>query len=82
MAVAQMERELLIERTQSGLIAARPTGRSGRRKPALTLEMQWDAQRLYNEQRLTVAEIAAKLGVCRQTIYGTADSGQATKLLL
>lgn len=72
-AVAQMERELLIERTMSGLAAARARGRTGGRTPALGPKQQREAQRLYNEGRLTVAEIAAKLGVSRQTIYRAID---------
>lgn len=70
-AVSEMERDLLLERTMSGLRAARARGRVGGRKPSLTPNMQRDARRLYNEGRLTVAEIAAKLGVSRQTIYRT-----------
>ncbi|EPN1928637.1 recombinase family protein [Cronobacter dublinensis] len=40
-ALAEMERELIIERTRAGLAAARAEGRIGGRRPKLTKE-QWE----------------------------------------
>lgn len=40
-ALAEMERELIVERTRAGLAAAREKGRIGGRRPKLTQE-QWD----------------------------------------
>lgn len=40
-ALAEMERELIVERTRAGLAAAREKGRIGGRRPKLTPE-QWD----------------------------------------
>ena len=40
-ALAEMERELIIERTRAGLAAARAQGRVGGRRPKFTAE-QWD----------------------------------------
>ncbi|MCK6962129.1 recombinase family protein [Enterobacter bugandensis] len=40
-ALAEMERELIVERTRAGLAAAREKGRIGGRRPKLTKE-QWD----------------------------------------
>lgn len=74
-AVAQMERELLIERTMSGLAAARARGRKGGRKPSITDAQIRRAQKLYDARDLTVAEIAATIGVSRQTIYRHIDTG-------
>ncbi len=37
-ALAEMERELIVERTRAGLEAARARGRNGGRRPKLTLE--------------------------------------------
>jgi DNA invertase Pin-like site-specific DNA recombinase len=68
-AVAEMERALLIERTNSGLAAARARGRNGGRKPSMTPAMVRKAQRQYNARQLTVAEIARLAGVSRQTLY-------------
>ena len=39
-ALAEMERELIVERTRAGLAAAREKGRVGGRRPKLT-EEQW-----------------------------------------
>lgn len=47
-AVAAMERELLIERTQSGLAAARARGRVGGRRRSYTPTQAREAQRLYD----------------------------------
>ncbi|EJN2799678.1 serine-type DNA invertase Fin, partial [Salmonella enterica] len=40
-ALAEMERELIVERTRAGLAAARAQGRVGGRRPKLTPE-QWE----------------------------------------
>lgn len=50
-AVAEMERELLIERTQSGLTVARGRGRVGISQRSFTSAQQREAQRLYDEPR-------------------------------
>lgn len=39
-ALAEMERELIVERTRAGIAAARDKGRVGGRRPKLTTE-QW-----------------------------------------
>ena len=68
-AVAAMERELLIERTQSGLAAARARGRAGGRRQSITAAQIGRAQRLYDERRLTVPEIARVVGFSPATMY-------------
>ncbi|HHA1396956.1 TPA: recombinase family protein [Enterobacter hormaechei subsp. xiangfangensis] len=58
-ALAEMERELIVERTRAGLAAAREEGRIGGRRPKLT-EAQWQqAGRLLSagQSRKTVALI-------------------------
>ncbi|HDT1604997.1 recombinase family protein [Enterobacter hormaechei] len=58
-ALAEMERELIVERTRAGLAAARQQGRIGGRRPKLT-EQQWaQAGRLLDagESRKRVALI-------------------------
>ena len=72
-AVAEMERALLVERTMSGLAAARARGRSGGRKPKLSKAQVRTAQALRNEGSLTMAEIAAQIGVSRNTLYRHLD---------
>ncbi|WP_409242157.1 helix-turn-helix domain-containing protein, partial [Enterobacter hormaechei] len=45
-ALAEMERELIVERTRAGLAAAREKGRIGGRRPKLTPEQWAQAGRL------------------------------------
>ena len=74
-AVAEMERELLIERTMSGLTAARARGRKGGRKQSITPAQIRRAQKLYDARDLTVSEIAKTVGCSRQTLYRYIDQG-------
>ncbi len=71
--VAEMERNLLIERTNSGLAAARARGRKGGRKREFGPKDVRKAQERYDQGDLTVAEIARLAGVSRQTIYRYLD---------
>ncbi len=68
-AVAQMERELLIERTMSGLAAARAQGRVGGRRRSVTDKQISKAQALYDERRFTMAEIARLCETSPATLY-------------
>jgi len=68
-AVAEMERELLIERTNSGLAASRARGRKGGRKREFSPAAVRRAQDRYDQGELSVAEIARLAGVSRQTLY-------------
>jgi DNA invertase Pin-like site-specific DNA recombinase len=68
-AVAEMERELLVERTQSGLAAARVRGRVGGRRRSFTLAQQREAQRLYDLREMTVDQIAGAVGSSTSTVY-------------
>jgi DNA invertase Pin-like site-specific DNA recombinase len=68
-AVAEMERDLLIERTNSGLAASRARGRKGGRKREFSPAAVRRAQDRYDQGELSVAEIARLAGVSRQTLY-------------
>jgi putative DNA-invertase from lambdoid prophage Rac len=75
-AVAEFERDLLIERTQSGLARAKAEGKVLGRKPALTPEQQQEArQRL--AQGASVSELARVYGTTRQTIMRVRAAGEA-----
>lgn len=67
-ALAEMERELIIERTRAGLAAARAKGRIGGRKRVMTEEVVGRAQRMLanGASRQQIAEIY-NVGV--KTIY-------------
>ncbi len=66
---AEMERNLLRERTKAGLAAARARGRLGGRKPRLSADGLDTARRLMADPLLTMEEIASRLGVGRTTLY-------------
>jgi DNA invertase Pin-like site-specific DNA recombinase len=66
-SLAEMERELIQERTRAGLAAAKARGRNGGRPRKLTTEQVKHARRLLAD--LPVAEVAAMFGVERSTLW-------------
>ena len=66
-AVAEFERDLLIERTRAGLVRARASGRKVGRPHALS-ERQRETVRERLAQGEPVARLARELGTSRQTI--------------
>jgi DNA invertase Pin-like site-specific DNA recombinase len=76
-ALAQMERELIRERTNAGLAAARARGRKGGRKPKLTAKQVEHARKLLDDRGVTIKDVAASLGVNRATIYRALGIGAA-----
>ena len=72
-AVAQFERDLLIERTQSGLARAKAQGKPLGRPTALTPEQQARV-RARIAQGETVSAIARNMGTSRQTIMRARDA--------
>ena len=67
-SLAQMERELLVERTQAGLDAAKKRGRVGGRKRAMTDSKLRSAKNLLADG-VPPKEVAADLGVSIPTLY-------------
>ena len=67
-AVAEMERDLIRERTADGLKAARARGRKGGR-PAIDQEQLNLALRMYDSKSCTVAEITKATGISKATLY-------------
>lgn len=66
-AVAEFERDLLIERTQSGIIRAKAAGKRFGRRPSLNAEQQAVVlERL--DAGVSIAEIAREFKTTRQTI--------------
>jgi DNA invertase Pin-like site-specific DNA recombinase len=66
---AEMERNLIRERTNAGLAAARARGRFGGRPSAMSDAALDTARRLMKDPDLTMAEVAARVGVGRTTLY-------------
>ncbi|EEA1387602.1 helix-turn-helix domain-containing protein [Salmonella enterica] len=67
-ALAEMERELIVERTNAGLAAARAQGRIGGRRPALSPEQIAQIGRLIRNGH-TRKQLAIIYDVSRSTIY-------------
>ena len=68
-ALAEFERELIIERTQAGLAAARARGRLGgrpRKMDVTTLRMAMSAM---ENKESVAAEVAKRLGITTTTLY-------------
>ena len=76
-SLAEFERDLIKERTMSGLTAARARGRMGGRKPSLSPKKIQVAREMYADGDSTVTEIAEALGVSRATIYRHLDGDEA-----
>jgi len=71
-SLAEFERELIRERTQAGLSAARARGRVGGRPKGLSPKAEATAlaaETLYRERKLSVAAIAQKLHISKSTLY-------------
>ena len=67
-ALAEMEREMIVERTKAGIAAARDRGKKPGRRPVLTEGTRRRARDLLKAGR-PVKEVAARVGVGASTIY-------------
>ena len=72
-ALAEFERELIVERTRAGLQAARARGRHGGRPFKMTSAKLRLAQAAMGQPETKVGELCAELGVTRQTLYRHVD---------
>ena len=68
-ALAEFDREAIVEGTLEGLATARARGRVGGRPPKLTRRQLDQAQLMYDSDEHTVEEIAATFKVRRSTMY-------------
>jgi DNA invertase Pin-like site-specific DNA recombinase len=66
---AQLERDLIRQRTNEGLEAARARGRTGGRKAKLTDAQANEVRSLYAAREKTVAEIGGLFGITRESVY-------------
>lgn len=67
-ALAEFERNLIRERTQAGLDAARAAGKTGGRPRALTIKQIEKAEKWIKDGVMTQQQAAAALGVARSTL--------------
>jgi DNA invertase Pin-like site-specific DNA recombinase len=68
-SLAEFERDLIRERTQAGLTAARARGRLGGRPKLLTPEKRKLAVQLYRAKERSIAEICRLMGISKPTLY-------------
>ena len=67
-ALAEFERDLIVERTKEGLQAARARGRKGGRKPKSEKEIKI-AVSMYDSKEFSIAEICKRCNLSQGTLY-------------
>ena len=77
-ALAEFERNLIRERTQAGLAAARARGRKGGRPKALDQGKRRLTVELYEQRKYPVKQICEMMGISKPTLYSyvRAKSGE------
>ena len=71
-SLAEFEKDLIRERTQAGLEAARARGRKGGRRRGMSKEAEQKAilaESYYREGKMGVGLIAKEIGVSKMTLY-------------
>ena len=68
-AFSELERNLIRERTQVGLRAARSRGKMGGRPETISSDKKELAYQLYMENKRSLKEISESIGISRMTIY-------------
>ena len=77
-AVAEFERELLLERTHAGLASARAANRRGGRPRALNEAQIRRAKAMLADPMITVDEVAQQLGTTTSTLYRHIPGGRSS----
>ena len=68
-AVAEFERDLILERTMAGLEAARARGRKGGRKRVMDRKKIALASKLMRDRETPVSDVCEAIGVSKATLY-------------
>jgi DNA invertase Pin-like site-specific DNA recombinase len=68
-ALAEFERDLIRERTQAGLAAARARGRRGGRPSRLNAKQRTLLQTLYADKQNRIADMLSTLHISKSTLY-------------
>lgn len=72
-ALAEFERNLIRERTEAGLAAARARGRKGGRPRSLGKDKRKLVVQLYNGKEHTLKQIQELMNISKQTIYNIVE---------
>jgi len=75
-SLAEFERDIIRERTNAGLAAARARGRKGGRPRSVDAKKVKAALSLRNDRTHTVKEICSALGISRNTYYKYVRQGE------
>ncbi len=78
-AFAELERNLIRERTKAGLESARARGRKGGRPKALDPEAFEMALHLYNGKKTTVSNICKRFKISKRTFYRYLEDNRDSK---
>jgi DNA invertase Pin-like site-specific DNA recombinase len=78
-ALAEFEAELIRERTQAGLAAARARGRRGGRPRKMTPEVLKMAMTAMADRHTQAAEVARRLGITTTTLYAYVNGDGTVK---
>jgi DNA invertase Pin-like site-specific DNA recombinase len=78
--LAEFERNLLIERTNAGLVAARARGIEGGRPKLLDIKKQERLVELYADRKHSVKDICSILGIGRTSLYNYLNAIESKKL--
>ncbi|EDX82917.1 Helix-turn-helix domain of resolvase protein [Synechococcus sp. PCC 7335] len=68
-SIAELERDIIRERTLTGLATARARGRRGGRKKSITEGQKLEAKRLADEGEMSITDICEKVGISRASYY-------------
>ncbi|NEP20470.1 MAG: recombinase family protein [Leptolyngbya sp. SIO4C1] len=68
-SIAELERDIIRERTQAGLAAARARGRKGGRKPTITKGQILEAERLTKAGEMSVTNSRDAVSISRASYY-------------
>ncbi len=68
-ALAEFERNLIVERTQAGLRPGRARGRVGGRPPLCTPEQKELVRKMHADKTIPLSTIAETFKISKQTIY-------------
>lgn len=77
-SIAELERDIIRDRTKAGLEAARARGRVGGRKPADQKKIE-QALKLYDSKIHSITEITEMTGVSKTTLYKYLKERSAAK---
>ncbi len=79
-ALAEFERNLIIERTNAGLIAARARGKFGGRPRTVNMNKIKHAIKLYHEGETGIKEICEVANITKPTLYKYIKDAEAKKV--